>query len=173
MIVFGAIAPHGSPAFVEGSPTRRALRELRRRLARAEPDVLVVVTPHNVHVEASFAVVTSAAIAGSIDDPPTTLAGTVDRELAAGSLAALRAAGVPAVGVSFGSNDPALAEMPMDWGTLIPLWFLGRNARPGRRRVTRARPHAGRARARRGSARAGVRRDSSGGRRECGPRARA
>jgi aromatic ring-opening dioxygenase LigB subunit len=129
MIVFGAIAPHGSPAFVEGSPTRRALRELRRRLARAEPDVLVVVTPHNVHVESSFAVVTAAAIAGSIDDPPTTLAGAVDRELAAGSLVALRAAGVPAVGVSFGSNDPALAEMPMDWGTLIPLWFLGGRAR--------------------------------------------
>ena len=36
--------------------------------------------------------------------------------------------GLPAVGISFGSNDLALAEMPMDWGTLIPLWFLGGQA---------------------------------------------
>jgi aromatic ring-opening dioxygenase LigB subunit len=129
LIVFGAIAPHGSPAFVPGSPTFRALRQLGRRLARAEPDVVVVVTPHNVHVGGSFAVVTAAAIAGSLDDPPAALTAAVDRELATRLLASLRRAGVPAVGVSFGSNDAALAEMPMDWGTLIPLWFLGGRAR--------------------------------------------
>jgi aromatic ring-opening dioxygenase LigB subunit len=129
LIVFGAIAPHGSPAFVAGSPTFRALRQLRRRLAQAEPDVVVVVTPHNVHVEGSFAVVTAAAIAGALDDPPAALNAAVDRDLATRILASLRRARVPAVGVSFGSNDPALAEMPMDWGTLIPLWFLGGRAR--------------------------------------------
>ena len=37
----------------------------------------------------------------------------------------LREAGLPAVGISYGSNDESLAVMPMDWGTLIPLWFLG------------------------------------------------
>lgn len=132
MVVFGAIAPHGSPAFVQGSPTRRGLRELGRRLARAAPDVVVLVTPHNVHVEGSFAVVTAAAMSGSLDDPPATLSGSVDRGLAARSLASLRAAGLPAVGVSYGSNDPALAEMPMDWGTLIPLWFLGGRSRQRR-----------------------------------------
>jgi aromatic ring-opening dioxygenase LigB subunit len=51
VIVFGAIAPHGDPAFVEGSVTRNAFEELGRRLASAEPDVTIVVTPHNVHVE--------------------------------------------------------------------------------------------------------------------------
>ena len=132
MIVFGAIAPHGSPAFATGSPTRRALRELGRRLAQAQPEVVVVVTPHNIHVEGAFAVVTAGTLQGSIDDPPATLTAVVDRQLAARSLAVLRRAGLAAVGVSYGSNDPALAEMPMDWGTLIPLWFLGGRARPRR-----------------------------------------
>ena len=127
-VVFGAIAPHGDAAFVEGSPTRLGMEELGRRLARAEPDVTVVVTPHNVHVEGAFAVVTAASIAGSLDDVPASLSCAVDRELSARVLASLRDAGLPAVAVSYGSNDESLAIMPMDWGTLIPLWFLGGRA---------------------------------------------
>jgi aromatic ring-opening dioxygenase LigB subunit len=135
VIVFGAIAPHGDPAFVEDSSTNTALEELGRRLERTAPDVTVVYTPHNVHVEGAFAVVVAARIAGSLESGEAALASPVDRELSAGVLASLRAAGLPAVGVSFGSNDPALAEMPMDWGTLIPLWFLGGRAAPDRQVV--------------------------------------
>jgi aromatic ring-opening dioxygenase LigB subunit len=124
-VVFGAIAPHGDPAFVEGSATRLAFEELGRRLERAEPDVTVVFTPHNVHVEGAFAVVTAGRIAGALDELPVALECEVDRELAAGLLASLRDAGLPAVSVSYGSNDESLAVMPLDWGTLIPLWFLG------------------------------------------------
>jgi len=136
MIVFGAIAPHGDPAFAEGSPTRQALELLGRRLAEAEPEVTVLATPHSVHVEDSFAVVTSAKIAGSLAEQElefshgVELACAVDRELAQSVIASLRERDLPAVGMSFGSNDPALAEMPMDWGTLIPLWFLGQDERP-------------------------------------------
>jgi aromatic ring-opening dioxygenase LigB subunit len=132
MIVFGAIAPHGDPAFEDGSPTRTAMEELGRRLERAEPDVVVVATPHNVHVEGAFAVVTAATIAGAVgfEAPRDELSCTVDRELAAGVLNQLRAAGLPAVGVSFGGNDAREAEMPIDWGTAIPLSFLGRDTRP-------------------------------------------
>jgi aromatic ring-opening dioxygenase LigB subunit len=129
VIVFGAIAPHGDPAFVEGSATRNAFDELGRRLASAEPDVTIVVTPHNVHVEGAFAVITAASLAGSLDEPELELGCAVDRELAARVLEALREEELPAAGVSYGSNDEALAEMPMDWGTLVPLWFLGGRAK--------------------------------------------
>ncbi len=130
MIVFGAIAPHGDPAFEEGSPTRLAFEELGRRLERAEPEVTIVATPHNVHIEGSFAVVTAATVAGRFEEREAELSCAVDRELAGEVLRSLRDSGLPAVGMSYGSNDLALAEMPMDWGTLIPLWFLGREARP-------------------------------------------
>ena len=132
MIVFGAIAPHGDPAFDEGSPTRQAMEELGRRLERAEPDVVVVATPHNVHVEGVFAVITAASIAGPVgfETVRDALSCTVDRELAGRLLEELRAAGLPAVGISFGGNDPAEAEMPIDWGTAIPLSFLGGDTRP-------------------------------------------
>jgi aromatic ring-opening dioxygenase LigB subunit len=133
-IVFGAIAPHGDPAFVQGSPTRLALEELGRRLERAAPDVTVVVTPHNVHVEGAFAASTAGSLSGSLDEQGLALSApgerveltsAVDTGAAAAVLVALRAASLPAVGVSYGSNDSSLAVMPLDWGTLIPLWFLG------------------------------------------------
>ena len=130
MIVFGAIAPHGDPAFVEGSPTQVGFEELGRRLERAEPEVTIVVTPHNVHVEGAFGVVTAATIAGRLDEQDVALTCSVEQALAQRILDAVRAGALPAVGMSFGSNDLALAEMPMDWGTLIPLWFLGRDGRP-------------------------------------------
>ena len=130
-VVFGAIAPHGDPAFAETSATRAAFEELGRRLERAGPDVTVVFTPHNVHVEGAFAVVTAAKLAGSLDELPVELEASVDRQLAAGVLVSLRESGLPAVGVSYGSNDELLAVMPLDWGALIPLWFLGgRNDEP-------------------------------------------
>ncbi len=133
-VVLGVVAPHGDPAFVAGSPTRLALVELGRRLERAAPDVTVVVTPHNVHVEGAFAVVTAASLAGSLEEQGLALSApgeridltaAVDVDAAAAVLAAFRAAALPAVGVSYGSNDEAVAVMPMDWGTLIPLWFVG------------------------------------------------
>ncbi len=129
MIVFGAIAPHGGIILDGESPTRAAMEELGRRHAAASPDATILLTPHGAHLESSFAVVTAATIAGDLGGPETRLSCAVDRGLAHAVVEALHAVG-PAAGVSFGSNDPADAEMPMDWGTLIPLWFMGGRAEP-------------------------------------------
>ena len=108
MIVFAAIAPHGD---VDDDPElRAAMEELGRRCAAAEPETAIVLTPHNVHVEGHFAVVTAARV-GEWE---------TDRELAQ----QLLAVELPILGVSYGGNDPAQAEMPIDWGTEIPLRFL-------------------------------------------------
>lgn len=108
MIVFAAIAPHGD---LELDPAlRAAMEELGRRCDAAAPDTAIVVSPHTVHVEGHFAVVTSAMV-GEWE---------TDRETAA----ALLGADLPILGVSFGGNDPAQAEMPLDWGTEVPLEHL-------------------------------------------------
>jgi aromatic ring-opening dioxygenase LigB subunit len=117
MIVAAAILPHGLPAFEPG-PTGAAMEEVGKRVERAEPDAIVVLTPHNVHVDGHFAVVTAGKVAGSVDGHE--LERDVDRVLAAAALAQLS----PAVGVSYGGNDPVEAVMPLDWGALIPLAFL-------------------------------------------------
>jgi aromatic ring-opening dioxygenase LigB subunit len=88
--------------------------ELGRRFAASGCEAVVVVTPHNVHVEGHFAVVT----AGRVGEHET------DRALAGDLVAAIRTAGLPVVGVSYGGNDPAEAELPLDWGTEVPLHFV-------------------------------------------------
>ena len=112
MIVFAAIAPHGD---VDEPPELlAAMEELGARFDAAAPDATIVVTPHNVHVEGHFAVVTAAKVGEH----------EVDRELAAATIDALRAEGLPVVGISYGGNDATQAEHPLDWGTEIPLRFM-------------------------------------------------
>ena len=92
-----------------------------------------MLTPHNVHVEGHFAVVVAGQLAGDASewtDEESRVECPGDPGLAAVLLAELRAARIPAVGVSFGGNDAATAEMPLDWGSAIPLRFLGGNAVP-------------------------------------------
>ncbi|MDX6485310.1 MAG: hypothetical protein QOF43_463 [Gaiellaceae bacterium] len=112
MIAFGAIAPHGD---VDATPElRAAMEELGRRFDASGCDTAIVVTPHNVHVEGHFAIVTSARVGEH----------ETDRGLAAKLIDAIRAAGLPVAGVSYGGNVAAEAEMPLDWGTEVPLRFV-------------------------------------------------
>ena len=135
-LVFAAIAPHGTlpEAPVPGADkTHEALAELWRRFDTATPEATIVLSPHNVHVEGHFAVVLAGALSGSLaefDAPEVTLACPVDVELATQALVALHDEGIPVVGASFGANDPGAATAPMDWGVLIPLWFMGGRSEP-------------------------------------------
>ncbi len=135
-LVFAAIAPHGGLAIAEAcSPderelavaTRAGMKELGRLFAAAQPDVVVVATPHNVHIANALGVIVSSRVAGTLpgSDPPISLDLASEVDLAWGVLASFAEAGLPAAGVSFGSNDPSTAVAPMDWGVLIPLWFMG------------------------------------------------
>jgi aromatic ring-opening dioxygenase LigB subunit len=141
-LVFAAIAPHGSCA-IPGAVateedalarvTQAAMAELGRRFAQARPETVVILTPHNVHVEGAMAVVTAGSTAGGLADwgaPGISLQAAIDRELAEQVKAGLRAAGIPVVGVSFGGNNPHEAVHPMDWAVLVPLWFMGGRAVP-------------------------------------------
>jgi aromatic ring-opening dioxygenase LigB subunit len=147
-LVFACIAPHGGLAIEElckpedrdvAAVTRRGMEELGRRFDAAKPDVTVVLTPHNIHVEGAMAVVTAGSLYGELKeggagrgafDPnagtrSVSLRATTDRELATACLEALRGGGIPAVGVHYGANDAAAAVMPMDWAILVPLWSMG------------------------------------------------
>jgi aromatic ring-opening dioxygenase LigB subunit len=107
-IVFACIAPHGD---VDLDPALRpAMEELGRRAGATKPEVALVVTPHSVHVEGHYAVVTSGTVGEHATDRATA--------------EALLAGPLPILGVSYGGNDPATAEFPIDWGAEIPLNFV-------------------------------------------------
>lgn len=139
--MFACIAPHGSIAIPEAKPkdrptlanaTTAGMRELGRRFAAAAPDVSIVLTPHNIHVEGAMAVIDAAAVAGDLLQwgSPISLRIPVDREVALSVRDALRQDGIPVVGVSYGANDPTTAVFPMDWAVLIPAHFMGGRSDP-------------------------------------------
>ena len=139
--MFACIAPHGSIAVPEAKPkdrpslanaTTAGMQELGRRFSAAEPDVSIVLTPHNIHVEGAMAVIDAAAVAGDLVQwgSQISLRIPVDRQLALSVRDAIREAGIPVVAVSYGGNDPATAVFPMDWAVLIPAHFMGGRSAP-------------------------------------------
>jgi len=140
-MVFAAIAPHGGIAIAEACEpeerdvalkTRAGMEELGRRFDAAAPDIAVVATPHNVHIANALAVVVAGRLKGRLNGvlPPIELDLASDVDFAWQLLESISSAGLPSAAVSFGSNDPPTAVAPMDWGVLIPLWFMGGRSQP-------------------------------------------
>jgi len=139
-LVFAAIAPHGGIAIPEActperrdlaAVTRSGMEELGRRFSAARPEVAIVLTPHNIHVEGAMAVVTAGWVAGALEgSPEVALRVPTDRGLATAVADALGTEGIPVVRVSYGANDAPAATFPMDWAVLVPLWFMGGRADP-------------------------------------------
>ena len=140
-LVFAAIAPHGGLAVEEACTakesklalkTRAGMLALGRAFDKAKPEVVIVATPHNVHIGGAFGVIVAGRLAGNLGSTPKPVELDLPSHtgLAWGLLESLTAAELPVVGVSFGANDPESAVAPMDWGVLIPLWFMGGRSDP-------------------------------------------
>jgi aromatic ring-opening dioxygenase LigB subunit len=140
-LVFAAIAPHGSMAIEEwckpeerdlAAKTRAAMEELGRRFAATSPDITVVLTPHNIHVERRMAVVLAGTMTGTLEGgaAPISMRVPVDRDMAIAFAVAVGEEGVPIAAASYGANDTAAAVFPMDWGTQVPLHFMGGRDEP-------------------------------------------
>lgn len=127
-LVFACIAPHGGLVFDQPeAPTRQAMEELGRRFAAAGPEAVIVLTPHGTHVDGHFAVVRSASLEGDASqwtDADSSYSGPGDPELADACIRELQAAGLPALGITFGATAAGASTMPLDWGAAIPLRFM-------------------------------------------------
>jgi aromatic ring-opening dioxygenase LigB subunit len=133
-IVFAGVAPHGWPLIHELSEdavgalqTRAALEELGRRCAAARPEAIAIATPHGVRVEGSVCLARVARGAGTLRHEGRTVEMNVpvDRRLTEGIAAAAEERGVPVALAGFGGNNPDESAISLDWGTMVPLWFVG------------------------------------------------
>ncbi len=138
-LIFACIAPHGSmiiPLLGEKGAekalaTRAALEELGRRVAAAQPETLVVITPHGHRVDGCFSLLNNRRVQGTLGPEPEsnghsfTLTFEVDKELNAAIVEEAHALAVPTVCLSYAVPDETQFWQPLDWGALVPLWFLG------------------------------------------------
>src|SRR5215469_15716846 len=111
--------------------TRSAMEELGRRAAATKPDTIVLVTPHGHRIDNCFSLLHNKRVQGSLGPEPEssgnsfTLSFEVDRALndaikeEAGMLA------VPVSRVYYAVDENTNYYMPLDWGALVPLNFIG------------------------------------------------
>ena len=143
-IVFACIAPHGGmivPELAGGdlaqaATTRAAMEDLGRRMAAARPETIVVITPHGVRVNGLMCVSVTERAFGELNDDDETPQGhiqldlAVDRDLAYEIAVQATDQDIPVGLVGYGSSSGEANCLPLDWGALIPLWFIGGRAVP-------------------------------------------
>jgi aromatic ring-opening dioxygenase LigB subunit len=135
-LVFACVTPHGFsliPAVSDdaegGLATRAALEEVGRRAAAARPDVIVIATPHGFRVDGTICLASVARSAGRLDWGGRTVEMNVpvDGPLTDAIAEAAAARGVPIAMGGFAGNARYQSALPMDWGVMVPAWFLGHN----------------------------------------------
>lgn len=133
-IVFAGIAPHGLPLIpalsddADGAlQTRASLRALGESARAAGVQAIVMAGPHGVRVDGQVALANTGRAAGSLEwrGNRVEMSLPLDLALTDAIAEAARAAGVPVAKVGFGGNSRPQAVLPLDWGMLVPLWFLG------------------------------------------------
>jgi aromatic ring-opening dioxygenase LigB subunit len=133
-LVLAAIAPHGFPLIPDLSDdadgalaTRAAMKELGRRAAAAEIESFVIAGPHGVRVDGAISLADTARAAGtrSWQGRSVELNVPVDGSLTDAIAAAARARGIPIAMVGYAGHRRDQSVLPLDWGILTPLWFLG------------------------------------------------
>ncbi|MEP6774381.1 MAG: aromatic ring-opening dioxygenase subunit LigB [Chloroflexota bacterium] len=135
-LVFACIAPHGGDVIAEiagdAAPTtqvtRRAMEDLGRRMEAARPDTVVVVTPHGVRVANAICIMTTEKAYGMLAGSGGRIEAefAVDTDLAEQiARRAIQHHSVPAATAIYGASGGDDCYTPLDWGALVPLWFLG------------------------------------------------
>jgi aromatic ring-opening dioxygenase LigB subunit len=134
-VVFGGIAPHGysivgeiaGDEFELFKPTRDGMEELGRRLKKHNIDTVVILTPHGLRLQGYNAVYTSSYCSGFLSNKGNTVYAEFkcDQDLAKDILNRALDIDIPCVGANYGALSGQGSNVPMDWGTLIPMYFLG------------------------------------------------
>jgi len=134
-IVGACITPHGGEILPElagdrldaFAPTRRAMEELGRRMRERRPEVIVLATPHGLRLEGFISVVTAEFSRGKMAGPGGEVRQEfrVDRQVARAIVSRARGAGLPIVGCNYGALEGPGSNVELDWGAMIPLYYLG------------------------------------------------
>jgi aromatic ring-opening dioxygenase LigB subunit len=137
---YACITPHGDEVIPElattATPrgfliTREGMITIAKEVKRAKPDTIVIATPHNLRLWRKIGVVISENSSGKLQSsrgrkPSVHLKVRCDQEFARRLVDRATRRGLPVVGANYGSFEGPLSDLPMDWGTLVPLWFLAR-----------------------------------------------
>jgi aromatic ring-opening dioxygenase LigB subunit len=106
--------------------TTQSMESIAATMRKQRVGTVVIATPHNLRLKRNIGIVTTEFTEGALRTKNASVQIRVkcDRALAEALLKEAEEARLPVVGVNYGTNEGESSCMPMDWGTLIPLWFL-------------------------------------------------
>ena len=132
--VFACIAPHGGEIIPElkgsnpnrMSVTRNSLITIGEGMEKANPDVLIVLTPHGTRINGQFSISDSERMEGKVEENDSSfmMMRDVDRELAKCIAEEATLAGIPAGTINYGTTSGPISCLPLDWGAIVPLRFM-------------------------------------------------
>lgn len=138
-IVFACIMPHGAEAIPQLAEqkqkafrkTTQSMESIAAKMRKQHVNTVIIATPHNLRLKCNIGVITTEFTEGALrtENASVQIRLKCDRALAETVLEEAEKAGLPVVGVNYGTNEGESSCMPMDWGTLIPLWFLKPHAK--------------------------------------------
>jgi aromatic ring-opening dioxygenase LigB subunit len=109
--------------------TRKGMLRIAKQIRETNPDTIVIATPHNLRLLGKIGVVTSENSSGRLQGSLRSkrsvyLKVRCDQEFAERLVNRAASRGLPVVGANYGGSEGVSSDLPMDWGTLIPLWFV-------------------------------------------------
>jgi aromatic ring-opening dioxygenase LigB subunit len=144
---YACIMPHGGDIIPQLAvrktehlfvKTRESVRKIARDIRAVRPDTIVIASPHNLRLQNNIGIVTSENTTGQLSGPrgkKVSLSLKCDREFAQDLLQESSRKGLPVVGANYGTAEGPASDMPMDWGTLVPMWFVAKEERVKARTV--------------------------------------
>ncbi|MGB3329973.1 MAG: aromatic ring-opening dioxygenase subunit LigB [Thermomicrobiales bacterium] len=133
-LVAASIAPHGwdlIPVLDDHAGgavvTQQAMMAMGVTFAEAGVDTIVLAGPHGIRVERAISLGNVGRGAGTLERNGQVAEMNVpyDRQLALDIAASCELAGVPTALAGYAGNRPDQSATPLDWGAMVPLWFLG------------------------------------------------
>ena len=144
---YACIMPHGRDIIPQlaarktkhlFAKTRESVRKIARDIREVRPDTIVIASPHNLRLQDKIGMVTSENTTGQLNGPrgkKVNLSLKCDREFAQDLLQESTRKHLPVVGANYGTAEGPASDMPMDWGTLVPMWFVVKEERVKARTV--------------------------------------
>jgi aromatic ring-opening dioxygenase LigB subunit len=138
-LVYACIAPHGGeiiPELAKDSKTvrlfektRAGMMNLRAQMEMANPNTIVIASPHNLRLWKKIGIVFSENSSGYLESDSKSkerirMSVECDTKFARELFARALNNKLPVVGANYGTFEGSTSDLPLDWGTFVPLWFL-------------------------------------------------
>ncbi len=133
-LIHACIAPHAGDLIDDVNKvelTRKSMEEMGAKLETLKPDTIVLVNPHGFRVSNAMSIATTEkAIADW--SPDVKLDFDMDVPLAVDIADKAEEMSVPVVRYIYGASGGDSCYVPLDWGAVVPLYFMGHrfNSKP-------------------------------------------